>query len=505
VSVESTMNDYFLGVDIGSSGCKAILIDHTGQCLDKSREGYSSTYPREGWAEQNPDHWVQAACLCLQDILNRRPEASERIGRVCVVGVTHSFILLDRALRPLCNSMTMFDIRSAKDVDRLMERFGQKEIFQRTCNRIGTLWSWPQMEWIKQNQPRLWAESARVLFPKDYVRNHLLSSAPPVTDHIDASGTLLFDPRANQWIEEYLADLEKTSDFMPEIRTPFEVAGEVSKEASKLCGLKAGTPVIVGSTDTVAEMLGSGAVMDNDRVVKLASVGRIAMVGDQPVNDLNVLNYRHLIDDKWYPGTATKYAASSYAWLRNIVCSEIVTDDVYQTMDAMAAETEPGCGGLYFMPFLNGEWAPLWDDQIKGAFIGLSITQERRHLIRAVLEGVGYAIRSAIERMEGFGANTSDIRLIGRGSRSALWVDIVSGILGRPVLVPQEIDAAYGAALMALISGHDPGEHVDFVKKAVKIEREVVPDREMVASYQRRYQRYLSICAGIQAMPRDQS
>ena len=112
------------------------------------------------------------------------------------------------------------------------------------------------------------------------------------------------------------------------------------------------------------------------------------MVRDRPIQDFNVLNYRHLIDGKWYPGTATKYAASSYAWLKNVVCSEMSTNDVYQKMDALASQSEPGSGGLYFMPFLNGEWAPLWDDRIKGAFIGLSISHDRRHFIRAVLEGV---------------------------------------------------------------------------------------------------------------------
>ena len=500
MSIEPTMNDFFLGVDIGSSGCKTTLIDHTGQCLEKSRQGYLSAYPQPGWAEQDPDHWVQAACHCIQDILKRRPEAAERIKRVCVVGVTHCFVLLDRALRPLSNTMTMFDTRSSQEVERLLAKFGQDEIFQQTCNRIGTLWSWPQMEWIRQNQPKLWAQAAKVLFPKDYVRNHLLSSAAPVTDHIDAAGTLLFDPRNSQWIEQYISDLGKTPKFLPEIKSPFEVAGEVTRKASGLCGLKAGTPVIVGSTDTVAEMLGSGAVNGNDRSVKLASVGRIAMVREQPMQDPNVLNYRHLIEGKWYPGTATKYAASSYAWLKNIVCSEILSDDVYQQMDAMAAETQAGAGGLYFMPFLNGEWAPLWNDQIKGAFIGLSIAHERRHFIRAVLEGVGFAIRSALEKMEGFTADNPEIRLIGQGSQSALWVNIISGIIGRPVLVPKEVDAAYGAALMALIAECEPREHQDLVKKAVVIERTVVPDREMVDSYQHNYRQYLSLCAGIHNM-----
>ncbi len=194
-------------------------------------------------------------------------------------------------------------------------------------------------------------------------------------------------------------------------------------------------------------MLGSGAVRVRQGVVKLASVGRIAVVSREPAEHRRALNYRHLLDGLWYPGTASKYAASAYRWLRETVWADHADTSVYRAMDEAAATVPPGSGGLIFHAHLNGQWAPAWNDELRGGFIGLTARHDRGHLTRAVLEGVAFSIRDALGELEEGGCCIEDFRLIGQGSVSALWAQIMADVLQRPLAVPANVDAAYGGAL----------------------------------------------------------
>ena len=204
-----------------------------------------------------------------------------------------------------------------------------------------------------------------------------------VTDVIDAGGTLFFDPVKEAWIEPFCADLGLAPSWLPEVVSPLDVVTKVSTQGATDTGLIAGTPVITGTTDTVAEVLGSGAVRPGEAVVKLASVGRIAAVTTEPMHNPKILNYRHVFDGLWYPGTASKSAATSVRWMRDTAWSEGCQETVYTRMDQAASEVLPGSDGLLFHPHLLGEWAPHWNNHMRGSFVGLTARHSRAYLTRA--------------------------------------------------------------------------------------------------------------------------
>jgi xylulokinase len=226
---------------------------------------------------------------------------------------------------------------------------------------------------------------------------------------------------------------------------------QVSAQGALDTGLHEGTPVLIGTTDTAAEMLAAGAFFPGQGTIKLASVGRIAFIAPNAVPHQHVLNYPYLLNKLWYPGTAMKYAASAYRWLRESLWDDI-PDNVYQTMDAAAESTPEGAHGLLFLPHLMGQSAPLWDGKLSGAFLGVTLDHQLGHFTRAVLEGVAFGIRDAFTAVNELGLDASEIFLIGDGARSPLWRQIIANVMNRPITLPAEPDAAYGAALMAGIA-----------------------------------------------------
>lgn len=443
------MSALVVGSDLGSSGCKTMVVEpESGEVLAAARRDYPTISRRPGWAEQDPDNWYNALVESLREVIDLDAVDPERIVALSIVGVTHTAVLLDSKGCPLAPSILMFDSRSQLQADAISARWGG-QVEERTLNASTSVWTWPQLAWIRENQSEVWERLDRVVLQKDYVRERLGSA--PGTDHIDAAGTLLFDPVVNDWVDEFCAELGIKRSALPEVHEPWEVLGKLSSAASEETGLPSGIPLVAGTTDTAAELLGSGAIARGQGIVKLASVGRVAVVSDEPLVAKRTFNYRHLIDGAWYPGTASKYAASAYKWLRNSLWSDYGGDDVYRIMDRCAAAAPPGAGGLIFHPHLDGQWAPLWDEGLRASFLGITTRHGRAHLTRAVLEGVGFSIKDALMDLEHQGVVADEFKLIGQGSVSQVWAQIMSEILDRPLTVPAHVDAAYGAALVAAI------------------------------------------------------
>ncbi|RPI97784.1 MAG: xylulokinase, partial [Chloroflexi bacterium] len=319
------------------------------------------------------------------------------------------------------------------------------------------------------------------LFQKDYVRHRLAPSF--ITDTIDAEGTLFFDPLREQWIPEFCADLGLDPGWLPPVVKPYERVAAVSDQGASDTGLRAGTPVITGTTDTVAEVLGAGAVQAGAACVKLASVGRIAVVSSHPVARAHILNYRHVVDGLWYPGTASKYAASAFRWLREWLWSDDCEPSIYQRMDRVAATVPAGSQGVLFHPHLMGEWAPHWNEKMRGSFLGLTVRHGRAHLTRATLEGVAFALRDALIEMESLGLSAHDIRLIGQGANSELWAAIVCNVLNRPLMIPQSTDAAFGAALITAIGAGMIAPEPAAVNRVTHMRMHLEPDARLVSTY----------------------
>jgi len=478
---------YVLASDLGSGGCKTVLLDSHGQIVAEAQQEYPTHYLHPGWVEQDPEDWYAAFCATTRQVLEVSRISPDAIQGVGIVGVTHNTVLLDQHDRPLRPCILIFDTRSSSQVEAIKRRWGD-QILERALNDVTTTWSWPQLMWIRDTLPDVWGRTRRLLFQKDYVRHRLAPSF--VTDTIDAEGTLFFDPLSEQWIPEFCADLGLDPAWLPPVVKPYEVVSEVSRQGASDTGLRAGTPVIAGTTDTVAEVFGAGAVHAGAACVKLASVGRIAVVSERPVARAHILNYRHVVDGLWYPGTASKYAASAFRWLREWLWSDDCETAIYQRMDQSAATVPAGSQGMIFHPHLMGEWAPHWNERLRGDFLGLTVRHGRAHMTRATLEGVAFALRAALAELESFGLEAHDIRLIGQGARSRLWAEIVCNVLDRSLTIPQHTGAVFGTALITavgagMIAG-EPAALQEFVHTSFRLE----PDPALVATYDALYEIY---------------
>jgi xylulokinase len=480
-------NAYVIASDLGSGSCKTMIVDLNGKVSAAAQQEYQTYYPHPGWVEQEPDDWYTAFCATVRSAMDQAGVASDQVAGVGIVGVTHNVVLMDAYDKPLCRTILIFDSRSTAQVDAILARWGD-QVWEQTLNDITPVWTWPQMLWMRENQPEVWRGIKRILFQKDYVRHRIAPAY--VTDVIDAGGSLLFNPIKETWIDSFCDDLQLDRSWLPEVVSPLDVVTKVSPQGAADTGLAVGTPVITGTTDTVAEVLGSGAVRPGEAVVKLASVGRIAAVTTEPMYSPHILNYRHVFDGLWYPGTASKSAATSVRWLRDAAWSESCQDTVYTNMDQAASQVLPGSNGLIFHPHLLGEWAPHWDDLMRGSFVGLTARHNRTHLTRAVLEGVGYSIRDALAEMENFGLKPKDIRLIGQGSKGSVWSEIIANILNRPLMVPEQVDAAYGTALITAMGIGAFECSPQALDPLISMRQRITPDPSISSTYDKMFKLY---------------
>jgi xylulokinase len=471
---------YLLGSDLGTSGCKSIVLDEQGSICGWALQSYPTFRRYPGWAEQQPEDWLQAFCQTTKTALMQAGVQPQDVAMVCIVGVTHNAVLLDEHRQVLRPSILYTDSRSEAQSNQLLEFWGE-DIFKRVCNQVSPIWTWPQLQWIREHEPGIWNRISNIAFPKDYVRDCIATS--PFSDAIDPVGTLLFDPLKKVWIKPFLDHLGLREEVFPNTRPCMEIAGRVHRAGAVQSGLTPGTPVLVGTTDTAAEVFGSGAVRSGQAIVKLATVGRIAAVAEKPLGDPAFLNYPHVIDGLWYPGTATKFGASAFTWVRNAFWDGDHEDLEYEALDDLAADAPHGSEGLIFHPYLDGEFAPSWDPNLRASFTGVSLGHQRRHFTRAVMEGVGFAIRHALESVVSKGLDVQEVRLIGGGSSSRLWPQIMTNILRREVLVPDGVDAAYGAGLMAGVAAGFFGSTPNDLDRIIRVRERILPDHDQTVLY----------------------
>lgn len=471
---------YVLGSDLGTSGCKSIVMDAEGKIRGWAIESYPTVSLYPGWAEQNPQDWYQAFCNTTCQALSRAEIEPSEIAVVCIVGITHNAVLLDRLSRVLRPSIIYTDIRSTAQTEAILERWGD-QVFEKTWNKPGPLWTWPELMWICENEPEVWKQVDRILFPKDYVRNLIAPSF--LSDPIDPVGSLLFDPIKGSWIPEFIETLGLTEASFPPVSPVTQIVGRVTAEAAEKTGLRPGTLVATGTTDTAAEAFGVGALNCGQAIIKLATVGRIMAVSDKPLPNPNFLNYPFVVPGYWYPGTSTKFAASAFNWVRRAFWSEEEVDGIYDLMDKDAGSIPPGSGGLIFHPYLAGEFAPSWDPYLRASFLGIGRDHNRSHFTRAVMEGVGFSVRDALECAVEMGLSVNDIRLIGGGSESQLWSQIIADIINREIAVPVGNDAAFGAAILAGVAAGIFDSSSETISGLIHFRSRHYPDPDSVSLY----------------------
>jgi len=453
-----TEPDHLIGLDVGTSGVKAVAISHDGRVLASAEEGYALSTPRPGWAEQDPEDWWNAAQACLE----RLPD-----GPVGLSGQMHGLVVVgagDRVLRP---AILWNDQRTAAECAEIEARIGLDRLIELTGNRALTGFTAPKLLWLRTNEPETYASIRHVLLPKDYVRFRLTGER--LIDAADASGTLLFDVARRRWSDEVLGALGLPAEWLPAAYESTEIAGAGDQAAAAL-------GVGIASPGPVSVVLGTSGVV----------FAALESYAADPEARVHV--FCHAVPETWHAMGVMLSAAGSAAWVRRALGVD------FETLDAEAARWEPGTEGLLFAPYLAGERTPHADPEARGAFTGLSLRHDRGALWRATLEGVAYGLRDSLELLRALGVRAEVGRVSGGGARSGLWLRIVAAVLGLPLeLTESEEGSAYGAALLAGVQAGVFPDAADAVARCVRVRERIEPDDAWHDVYERGYARYRTL------------
>ena len=476
---------YLLGIDFGGGASKATLLDTQGHIVAENTVEYPTLYPQNGACEQDPADWIHALTSNTHTLLKNSGIDSRDISAVAIDSATHTSLVCDRDFRPLRNAIHWTDSRSKKQADRLLQTYGQT-IFEKTFHKPDTIWTLPQLLWLKENEPELFQKIRYIFFEKDYIRYYLTGVF--CTDYIEAQGSMLFDCRCMQWDTELCALADISVDMLPPVKNPTDIIGKVSYEAAIQTGLYAGTPVICGTTDTVMEVFAAGAIKPMDMTVKLATAGRICVITDKAYPDKHLINYSHVCDGLWYPGTATKAAAASYRWFRDTFGGE------YTALNEAAEQINIGCDGLMYHPYINGELTPYADPILCGSFTGMRATHTKAHFTRAVLEGVAFSMLDCKLYLDSMQIPYGTVATaIGGGTKGKLWLQMVADVLGITLKTTQCSDSSLGSAMLAGIATGVFHDAADAVSKCVKEKDIVYPNKENTEKYREMFAVYKRI------------
>lgn len=476
---------YLLGIDFGGGASKATLIDEMGNITAESTAEYPTLYPEQGACEQSPDDWIAALCKNTSELLEKSGINPADILCLAADSATHTFLPCDNNFAPLMNAVHWTDTRSRAEANVLRRENGD-EIFKKTFHKPDTIWTLPQLLWLKNSRPEIFSKIGHIFFEKDYIRYFLTGVF--CTDYIEAQGSMLYDCTAQKWSDELCALCGIDISVLPPIVAPTDVIGTIQESAAQKTGLKAGTPVICGTTDTCMEVFASGATQKGDITVKLATAGRICVITDKPYPDRDLVNYSHIAKRLWYPGTATKACAASYRWYRDTFGGD------YKELDAAAAKIPIGCKGMIYHPYLNGELSPYADPMLCGSFTGIRATHTRAHFTRAVLEGVCYSLLDSKAVLDKLGIEYGSVAAaIGDGTKGGLWRQMTADVLGITLKTTISSDSSLGSAMLAGIAAGVFKDPADAVARCVKPKSVTVPNPENTEKYRKVFLEYKKI------------
>lgn len=474
-----------LGIDFGGGASKATLIDETGRILAENTVEYPTYHPSAAACEQSPEDWIEALCNNCRTILKKSGIDGEAIAAVALDSATHTFLPCDGDFQPVRNAIHWTDSRSRIQADRLLKEAGE-EIFRKTFHKPDTIWTLPQLVWMRENEPEKFDATKYIFFEKDYIRYFLTDVY--CTDYIEAQGSMLFDCNRMEWDNDLCALAGITKAMLPPVIKPTDFVGGVTETAAAATGLVVGTPVICGTTDTVMEVFASGAVKQGDITVKLATAGRICVITDKPYPNRHLVNYSHIADGLWYPGTATKSAASSYRWFRDTF------GGTYRELDDLTKDIDIGCNGLIYHPYINGELTPYADPMLCGSFTGIRATHTKGHFARAVMEGVCYSLLDSKIALDGIGIEYQNTAtLIGGGAKGKIWAKITADTLGMTLHITENSDSSFGSCMLAGIAAGVFRNADDAVKKCIKPVDTITPDPANTERYNQVFTEYKKI------------
>ena len=446
------MHIFVLGIDIGTGGTRALVIDEKGALISSATaEHQPFASPKIGWAEQHPEDWWKACGLAVRQALSRADLLGDAIACVGFSGQMHGAVMLDDRSQVVRPALIWCDVRTEPQCRQLTEKIGADRMIQLTCNPALPNFTLTKFLWVRENEPENWNRVRFVMLPKDYVRFRLTGDRG--IDMADASGTLMLDVAHRRWSREILEAADIDERLLPALYESPDVCGKISAEGAAATGLKAGTPVVTGAGDQAAGATGMGIVAAGAVSATIGTSGVVFAATDRPALDPpgRLHTFCHAVPGRWHVMGVTQAAGLSLRWFRDqFGAGREDGRDPYERLSEEAAAIAPGADGLLWTPYLMGERTPHLDANARGALVGLTASHARGHVVRAILEGVAFSLRDTFSIFADMQVPVKRIRLGGGGARSKLWRQIQADVYGHEVeMVEAEEGAAYGAAILA--------------------------------------------------------
>ena len=445
---------YILAHDLGTTGNKAVLYSDEGRIAGHCFSGYPTHHPRSGFVEQDAGDWWNAVCASTRQLLSQKGIDASDVAGVSFSGQMMGCLGVDSAGQPLRRAVIWADTRAVREEENLARRISRDRVYQITGHRLSASYSAAKLLWIRNNEPEIYRRISKMLQAKDYIVYRLTGEF--ATDYSDASGTNMFNLRTKQWAHEILDAMEISEAVLPNLLPSTTIVGRVRGDIASEAGLRAGTPVVIGGGDGACSAVGAGVVRGGRAYNVLGTSSWIAMAADEPVMhpEQRTFTWAHLDPGLYMPCGTMQAAGFSYSWFTDVLCASEAAEaarlgvSVYQKLNDDVKETAPGSDGMLFLPYLLGERSPWWEPDARAAFIGLGAAHTKKHLTRAVLEGVAHNLRIILNIFDQT-HTIEELTLIGGGARSEAWAQILADIWQRPLNIPAAVEDAtsMGAAI----------------------------------------------------------
>jgi len=471
--VKTVARERMLGVDLGTSSCKSVLIDETGQVIGSVSECYPTYTPKPGWAEQYPEHWYNAFTKSIRRLMRTTGVRPSNISSLCIDGMLSSPVYLDAKGRILRSTIIWMDQRSAAQASWLEEKVGKDRFFRETYNPVTATLALPKMLWVKENQPDLWRRTHKILFPKDYLRFRVTGEW--MTDLSEASSILLFNRERNDWSDEILQLTGIDREKLPKTLPSTKVVSQLTRAKAKEMALEEGIPVVVGCVDAAADCLASGSVEPGDCMVRLGTNGSFHIITGKATGDpygrafsfYHCLPERHILEAFTPSGIAHKWFTDTFFDTKPERTGR--SRDPYRAMEELAKKSPLGSNGLIFHPYVTGEHSPRRSPHLKGAFLGIGAHHRKADFARAVLEGMAFSLNECLLVLREIQTSIKSIRLVGGGARSAFWRSMITDVFGVRTETTAVEDASFGAAILGGIGAGVFESYRKAVESCIKV------------------------------------
>ncbi|HVR71857.1 MAG TPA: xylulokinase [Vicinamibacteria bacterium] len=497
--------DHFLGIDVGTSGVKAVLVDEKGRVGASATAPLKLLTPKPGWAEQRPEDWWSATRRTVRQVMKPNRGRAPRVGAVGLSGQMHSSVFLDRKGDVVRPALLWCDGRTTEECLEITALVGEDNLREWTCNPALEGFTLPKVLWLRKHEPAAFARVDKVVLAKDYVRYRLTGAL--ATEPSDASATLMYDTAHGRWSRPLLQAVGLHEGLLPDVGASSEVLGLVTTSAARATGLPVGTPVVGGGADNACGAAGVGAVSPGEAVASWGTSGTVLAPMATPKVDpsLRAHTFRHVLPETWYVMGVMLTAGGAFAWHRKELARELSRrKDADALLNEEAARVPVGAEGVTFLPYLQGERTPHRDASARGAFFGLTLAHTRAHLTRAVLEAICFGLRDSLTIIRDLGLPLSTLLLTGGGARSPYIRKLQAEVYGLPVVtVNREEGPAYGAALLAAVGAGAFKDLPAACRATLKRNRPETPSPDVHQAYAEPYRRFRRLYPALKTMAGD--